>query len=183
MSYNPNIPQANDKWGISQQNILDNFIALGAILDVDNGVYTFPENALDPTTAADTIDMYAKEGVYSSEAELFIRRESSGDVIGFTEANLTSTGWSRLPSGLLLKWGTATANGTTNVLFPTGAGIPAFSTIVNVLVTTVYDSGDTDAIARLVQSSLAVTDFDVFGSAGLTSTPAAADFYYLALGT
>lgn len=183
MSYNSSAPAAGVALSVSQQNVLDNFIALGAIMDVDNGVYLLPENATDATVAANTLGLYAKEGTFSSVAELFLRRESSGTVIGFTESDNASPGWARLPCGLLLKWGTGTANGTTNVVFATGVGIPAFSTILNVLVTTVYDSGDADAVARLVQSSLATTDFDVYGSAGLTATTAAADFYYLAIGT
>ena len=116
--YKSGIPLATDRLSSSQNDLLNNFTAIKALVDVNhetfaNGVspegkhkfVTMPEQGAAPATLANEGALYTKVGATSAVAELFFRRESSGDEIGFTEGTLANNGWTRLPCGLLVKWG------------------------------------------------------------------------------
>lgn len=59
-----------------------------------------------PVTLANEGALYAAIGAISGETELSFRRESNGDIIPFTEADYATPGWTWLPSGMMIKWGT-----------------------------------------------------------------------------
>lgn len=130
MAYQNNIPQPSDRLSISQAELLNNFAAIQTLIDINH--YSFaspnegkhlylqlPEHAA-PTTAANEAGLYAAVGPVSTVTELVFRRESNGASIFFTEGSLVTNGWTRLPSGLLMQWGTASISdsGTTSVSFP-----------------------------------------------------------------
>lgn len=145
MAYNSNIPLPTDLISQSQPQLLANFQAINTLLDVNH--YTFnsagatdgkhkyvsmPEQLADPATAVNELAIYSKEGAISTVAELFLRRENNGTAYAFTESGQNVIGWTRLPSGILIKWGNDNAgDGSTTQNFPLvdGGGVaqPAFT--------------------------------------------------------
>src|SRR5215475_2350101 len=143
MAWNPNIPQATDALSQSQADILANFQALDSLFDggVQNFVL-FPVQTSDPTTSSTEVALYSKIDSATSNQELFFRRTSSGQTIDCTGSNQATSGWSYLPSGLLIKWGTGTT--TQNTLatqaFP-GAPAPTFNNVFMVSASQTFAAG------------------------------------------
>lgn len=118
MAYNQNIPQPTDALKVSQQDILDNFLQLYTFFgvnhqnfgEIDSGKHKFlqmPVQVADPATNATEVAFYSKIGADSGIPELCFRRDTNGTVIPFTEGVNATQGWSRLPSGLVMKWNSA----------------------------------------------------------------------------
>ncbi len=192
MAYNENIPQAADNPSQSQAQILDNFLAIsgafntnhGNFNDPDEGKHIFlqmPEQTSVPTTAADEMALYTKESTLTSTSEMFIRRESNGTEIEFTSSLPAINGWTRLPSGILLKWGTASGSGAHTTLFPTGPTIPVFSSVFSGFVVTSDLSATPNTFATF--RSVSTTGISVFGSQRTSTTSTATTYNYLAIGT
>jgi len=191
MAYNSDIPQASDDPSQSQGQILDNFQELNTYLSVnhvdlndgDQGKHNFmqmPEQSSSPSTAANEGALYTIEGTYTSATELVFRRESNGDEIEFTGLLGSTNGWTRLPSGILLKWGTSTANGSTATNFPTGATIPVFSSVYSAQVSVQDASGTPNTFATLV--SISTTAITVYGSSRTSTSSTAVTYRYLVIG-
>ncbi|MDX1532853.1 MAG: hypothetical protein R3230_01450 [Nitrosopumilaceae archaeon] len=146
MPYKNNIPLSTDKTKQSVSDIQRNYqfyyeafsvnhVAIDAVNFGKHKFIHFPEQGGDPSTAADEGALYTKVGTTSGETELFFRRESNGSSIAGTEGDGATLGWSRLFSGMMMKWGSftvpaLTTNGTHN--FTQG---PAFSNIYEVFAT------------------------------------------------
>lgn len=117
------VPQANQTLAQTQNPILQNFATINAGFLVNHielgtagaGKHKFlqlPEIAA-PATALDEAGFYANVGATSAVTELYFRRENNGASIPMTEMRALSAtdGWTYLPSGIILQWGTATMNG------------------------------------------------------------------------
>jgi len=144
--YNPNIPQPSDRPSDSQDDLLNNFLALKVFLDrnhvaildpttgTSEGKHKFmqmPEQAAAPASAVDEGALYTKQA--SAITNLFWRLENSGTEVQMTNIapSLAATGYTFLPGGLLLQWGRTTLTGaSTTISFPT-----AFSTVYRVVST------------------------------------------------
>lgn len=203
MAYDNAIPAAADRLKDSQPEILENFATISALLGVDHVIspwtdpatgdqgkhnkVTMPEQTVVPTVAANEMAVYTKVSPLSgvNASELFVRRESDG-----TELNITGsgTGWSYLPSGLLIKWGTvsATRNTLGTITFTVDATtIPAFATILSVQVSQTFAAGPTESNLNVALSAgnYTTTTFQVFPRAiGLPSgSTVSVDF--VAIGT
>lgn len=121
MAYSTNIPQPSDLLSVSQGDILDNFQALGNMMapggsTAGNGGYFKLTTAnANPSSIADTPLLYSKDD--GSADQLFFRRSTGdgGAVINCTAATAASNGSTNLPSGIIIKWGTA-AIGTGTVV-------------------------------------------------------------------
>jgi hypothetical protein len=96
------------------------------------------KDTLNPPISSPLVALYSNNGASSTVPELFFQRNNLAASMGyaFTEGLNDAPGYSRLPSGLLVKWGflnpiPASGNNTWQVVFPTvGTGsvaIPAFS--------------------------------------------------------
>jgi len=127
MVYIPTTPtDANEDPSVSQPNITENFEVLntsnsvnhGAFNDPDQGKHKFmqmPEQGSAPSTAANEGALYTAVGGSSAITELVYKRAQVGAVTGatiaFTEtAGSAGSGWTRLPSGLILGWQSATVS-------------------------------------------------------------------------
>ena len=192
MAYNSDIPQASDDPSQSQSLLLANFQELNtnnsvnhvALNDPDQGKHKFlqmPEQSSSPATAANEGALYTVESSLTSVSELVFRRESSGTEIEFTSSLDSTNGWTRLPSGILLKWGTSTADGNTATSFPTSATIPVFSTVLSAQVTVEDSSGTPNTMATL--AAFSTTQITVFGSQRATLSTASVTYRYLVIGT
>ena len=187
MAWNPNIPAATDQLSQSQLDIQGNFQALNPIFNGINNFLLFPVQGSGPTTSATQVALYSKAGITTNQ-ELFFRRTSSGTEIDCTGSAQTSNGWSRLPSGILIKWGTAAVasrDSLTTITFPTGGTIPAFSSIFSVTANPTFSAGPTvgDLNIALLVGNFTTTTFQAFGRAiGSPSTTPAFNITYYAIG-
>lgn len=130
MAFNSNVPNATDRINATQATIKSNFGQLETTIEVDHVALnagadtgkhkqtTFPELAAGATTLANEGALYTKESSTSGapRTELFFRRESNGDEIEVTGALAATSGYSWLPSGILMQWGSH--NTATAVTFP-----------------------------------------------------------------
>jgi hypothetical protein len=193
ITYYPSIPQPADAIAASQPQILANFTGIMTFVDVNHydfssdnaGKHMFvslPVQASAPNTAAGEVALFSQTSALTGVPELAFQRQTAGAIIEFTSATLTSPGWSRDPSGLLKKWGTATITGNTTFTLPTGATIPVFSTVVGVIVVPVY-SGGTDANLAVSIVSYTTTTFTAYGSPRTTTGPAVVPCIYWVWGT
>ena len=146
MAYNQNIPQPADQLKNSQPQLLANFQEVNTLIDVnhvgfnlaDSGKHKFlqmPRQGGAPTTAATDLGLFAFLGANSGVSELNLRRQADGAVIPFTEGLLATPGWTILPCGLVIKWGSsvlpqsggAVFRQAWNFVFPVGGNIRAFT--------------------------------------------------------
>lgn len=158
MAYNNNIPQPNDDLSVSQPQILANFAEIATAFNLNHvafnatgeGKHMFVEmpnqNASPPTTIANEVGLYCNTSTLTAQPELFFIKQlgttapaplNGANGYEFTSSNyILNGGWTRLPSGILMKWGTFSTGGSTGtVVFPTGATIPAFSNVYNIQLT------------------------------------------------
>ena len=147
-SYNPNIPQATDQISSSQAQLLLNFQSLQAWLDVNHVDYAsvnagkhtfveFPVQSPVPTTGAGEVGLYCQTSALTGNPELVFSHQSAAGIYEFTSAGLSTTGWARLPSGVLYKWGTATASGfgSLTITFPVASSNPVFAAAYTSFIT------------------------------------------------
>jgi hypothetical protein len=192
MAYKENIPQASDIPATSQADLLGNFQAIKQLIDVNHATFssankgkhnllTMPEQAASPATAVNEIALFTRESAFSGQAELCARFENNGAVVEFTSGLAGNNGWTRLPSGFLIKWGVGIANGDSTVTFPVAATIPAFTALYNVQLTVVgAAAGDLDEAVRI--KALTPLNFTCYGSKRTTTGAHLVGFTYLAIG-
>ena len=144
MAYQPNIPQATDALSQSQIDIQNNFGALQTLIDIDHVDFasidqgkhkkvTFPVQSPAPAFAVGEIGLYNFAYAPTALNELFLTN-SAGTSYPVTASRTTgspvaSSGWTYLPSGMLLVWGQATivAGGTIIVSYASVPGFPGFT--------------------------------------------------------
>ena len=196
MAYNSAIPAATDRLIDSQAALLANFAAIKTLIDVNHVTFddasgnqgkhayvSLPEQAASPTTAADEVAIFSRLSTLTATSELAIRKEGNGDVVEFTSCKASGCGWARLPSGILLKWGNSSANGSTTITFPVAADTPAFTTIFSINLTTWYENtSDGDGFVRLGKFAAPWTTFKAYGSKRTSTTNKLVSFQYLAIG-
>lgn len=146
MPYYSNIPQSTDYINDSQSQILANFTALAPW---GNGYGQFTLQGTAPTFAAGVNGIYTLLNATTTANELYIHLQRIGAAnapadIPFTASKMSNTamancdsGWSYLPSGLLIKWGVraiSTASTYTAVDVSTISGGPNFNRAFQVIV-------------------------------------------------
>lgn len=209
MAYNQNIPQPGDQLSQSQADLLANFQALQTLIDVnhedfasaDQGKHKWvtltQQSAIPPTGSAfgaSEIGLYNAVNSVTSKNELYVKKvnqvttvqiPATASILSTSSAPIAgSNGWTYLPSGLLLKWGTATTGvaGFQTVAFPVAATIPVFNGVISgqVCIYTSNVASDPNQFVNLV--SLTTTLIGVFGAQRTTITPATVTFNYLVIG-
>lgn len=188
-------PQGAEAKNATQSLMRTNFLSLSTVNDVNHVAITdasdygkhkhvsMPEQGASPATLANEGAMFAREGALSTVTELCFRRESSGDVIEFTGGTLAAPGWTRLPSGLLIKWGVTSGTGYTLITLPVAGTVPAFTSIFTVSASTYGTAAgnvDTDTFVRV--DSFTTTNFYVYASPRTTTGTKLVGFTYLAIG-
>ncbi len=205
MAYNPAIPQATDALAQSQQDILNNFASIGTTFDVnhvdfnagaDAGKHKYvvlPVQNPSPPIAfgAGELALYSFLSPVTAKNEIYINKTnqvtvvqvpSTASILSVTSAPGNNvSGWTYLPSGILLKWGTGNANGNTAILFPVAATIPVFTDVMSVQLCTYANSvADSNTFVRL--SAFTNVGFQCYGSSRTVAAAAASSFQYLAIG-
>ncbi len=190
-----NLPLTGQSLGVTRVPINQNFAVIDAAFSVDHVDFnltnqgkhnqvTMPVQAASPATLASEVALFSRTSPLTGVPEMAWRRQSNGSVIEFTGALLASSGWSYMPSGLLIKWGHTSATGLTTVTFPTGANIPAFTTIYSMNITTAYvNTSDGDGFVRLNNFLAPYTQFSVYASRRTsTGSFGPVSFQYFAIG-
>jgi len=210
MAFNPNIPQPSDQLSQSQQDILNNFQAIQALVDVnhvdfassDQGKHkwiTFPsQGAIPPAGSGFTgTELGLYNAVYSTtgKQELFVNKTNqitvvqvpfTASILSTSSAPTSGTGfWTYLPSGLLMIGGNATGTLTGLNMNTIGAPAPTLTQLLSVVVCPYNptSTGDLNFAVRLVDINGPNT-FRVYISSR-TSTGAATGqtgYSYLAIG-
>lgn len=211
MAYNNNIPQATDLISVSQAQLLNNFAAIQNLISVnhvnfnttDQGKHmwvTMPNQTASPPTGsgflAGEIGLYNFINATTAKNELYVNKTNQATVVQvpITASILSinsaptftpsfgSSGWTYLPSGIILKWGFTTGNGNTLVDF-TGLG-PTYTTPMAVLLTVqqpVSLASDSD-IAVCLGAIISQTQFSVWVSPRTTTGAKTAVFQWLVIG-
>lgn len=143
MAYTVNTPLANQLISQSQPLIQANFAAL---VSFGNGYAEFTEQVSVPSFGASNSGLYLYSSLVTSTNELYVRSPrpaSSWESVPMTSSCMSNTatascvnGWSYLPSGLLIKWGTIAAPSNPTSVTPTvTSGGPNFTKVFTVYVT------------------------------------------------
>ena len=88
-----------------------------------------------------------------------------------TSGGNASAGWCLFPSGVLMKWGTATVSAS-NVLItlPTGSGIPAYQSYIGYIKATLTGSNSTNLTNLVVSNAYGTTQIGIFFNGATTSS-------------
>lgn len=196
MAYNANIPQPSDPLYISQGDLLNNFQAIQTLIDVNHVDFSqganqgkhffieFPVQSTPPTTVANEVGLYCQNSSLTSQPELVYERQEGSTVpspvltnIEFTSAGWANPGWTRLPSGILLKWYTGVTFVSSTVTVNLNSSNPTFTALLTVLLTTNDSAGlfnDVIGIESMTSSS--------FTAYCVTTPPGTVTLGYLAIG-
>ncbi len=192
-TYSPNIPQPPDILSDSQDDILQNFQQINTVFAQNHIPFeaagqgkhkevTLPELVAPTPTLIDEANIYSQLSALTGETELFWQRENNGTRIEWTGLLATGNGWTRLPSGILLKWGGGAAVGFGfAVIYPIAATNPVFVNVFATFVTT-RAFGGTDFLVNLVDGSQTNVNFNVNAMVASTGAAAASTFNYLSIG-
>jgi len=140
MSFQSNIPQPTDAISKSQADILGNFTALAPF---GNGFANLTDLGIAPTITGTNNGIYNLTNPTTGTTELYAHKQINGGTaeVPFTASKMSNTayasctnGWSYLPSGLLIKWGSFLVPSsnifTVNVAGTSGG--PNFTQVFNV---------------------------------------------------
>ena len=200
MAFLPNIPLSTDQQSISQANILNNFMLLGAIAGNSNAssaslngtsgfnwIYLPPTspNGGPPTGSSFTtgnIGVYSSLYSTTSQNELYISKQNqattvqiplSASILSSNSAPGAGNGWSYLPSGMIIASGSSTGTSSGLVTFtPILTSGPTFTQILNVIVCPYNNTttGDLNFAVRLVDVN-SPTTFRVYYSSRTSTGP------------
>jgi hypothetical protein len=184
MAFNPNIPQATDPIDVSQADILNNFIALDPIFNGINNFIVLPVQGSTPTTSASQVSLFSANDTFSNP-QLFFGPPSTATAINLTSSGQATNGWARLPSNILVKWGTTNVpvNTLTTVSFPAGS-IPAFTSIFYASACQTFAAGPTTSTLNTSVSAgnFTATTFQVWPNATTVPLSGTISITYLAIG-
>lgn len=196
--YNPNIPASNTNPSQDQPLIQQNFQTINTAFNLNHGqldnagiqgkhlFMQMPAQVSTPTTLANEGVLYTQTSTLSGLVELVYGRQSTGTQIEFTSSLAATNGWTRLPSGILLKWGQSINitgnNGGLQINFPSGATIPAFTTVFTGYITTFDSSPTPNTFVYLTDINVAGTGFKVFVKQRTSSLDSTGSFYYFFIG-
>lgn len=186
MAYKNNIPQSTDLLSQSQDDILNNFQEIKTFLEINHEDFnaagqgkhihvTFPIQAAAPSTAANEVALYSKDDALGDPA-LYYRPESDGTEVEITAAKKDATGYTILPSGIKIKWGTGTV-GANAASTATYDATSAFTSVYNASVTLNGTIGGMDK--SLVLTSFTTTQISVYNS---NASGGNRTYYYFVIG-
>lgn len=188
----------NEKFSVSQPKIQQNFKDIKTLLDVNHGTFggivegkhqyvSIPNTAVVPATTpiattATEVMLYAQAGA------LYFRpvSQAAGTVtndINFTSAGLATPGWLILPSGIIMKWGYATASGVATIAYSVAAGTPVFTTGVYSVQLTPYGTAAANMNRDIrLRGYTSLVGFDVVATRRYENNLDTCEFTYLAIG-
>lgn len=193
MAYQANIPLATDALSKSQADIQGNFQAIEPLVLAGLGQYSiFASQVGAPAVAASQFAMYESIGA-NAQQQLFLKRNPAtvaqipavlAPGYDFTVASYTTGGYTRLPSGILMKWGIGGAYVVNGLQVINYNNTIPFTAVLNVQVTPQNSTNaDVNIYARFVSTT--TTQLSVYISQRTSSSAPIANpcaVYYLAIG-
>jgi len=156
-TYTKDIPQGAQKQSVTQAPIQSNFQAIKELVEIDHEAFNLANNfgkhkrvsllahAPAPTFDANDAGLYNFLNPTTTKNELYVHRQTNNSPaeVPFTASKMSNTamsscinGWSYLPSGLLIKWGSAVASADVVDIAPAVvSGGPVFSRVFLAYVT------------------------------------------------
>jgi hypothetical protein len=203
MTYNPNIPMANDIISQSQSQILTNFSQCDTLFDVDHvkfsdvvvpanrGMHrqvTFQNVIADPGQANPIATAYTKTDPSTGKSELFFQNDTlAANVVQLTGLPTTlptvPSGFLKFPNGIILKWGNVgLAAGASFVTYPVAVGIPVFTQVLSIQITNCDAGGTPNTFAYLRDNVYGTTGFNAFSCNRTSTGTVGSTINYLAIG-
>ncbi len=179
------VPQSGQTLGITQPLIRNNFTTIDTAFQVDHVPYsttgqgkhnkvTMPVQAADPVPGAGEAIMYNKLSAVTAANEVWISRSGGTPVPITASTGNTQNGYTYFPSGIILQYGYAAANG--NGVTSINFNAPGFTTAPFSIVVTEQSSGSSTPAPTLTVGTSTSGAFNVKNSG------AAATFYWFAIG-
>jgi hypothetical protein len=184
MAWQPNIPLATDQADVSQGDIQGNFQALDPIFNGINNFIILPAQGSNPTTSSSQVTLFSKNDA-SSNPQLFYGGPSSVSPVNLTGSGQATNGWARLPSNILIKWGTVNVpiNTLATVTLPAGS-IPGFVSTFYVSASQTFAAGPTTSTlnATVSAGNATATTFQVWPNTTTAPLSGTISISYLAIG-
>ena len=193
------VPLSGQTLGVTRVPINQNFSVIDTAFAVDHVDYnvsgqgqhnkvSFPVQNPAPAPQAGVLQLYSQLSTITNQPELVFTHQTGSTapvaarIVEFTSAGWANPGWCRLPSGILMKWGTintTTYNTLETIPFSVGAGIPVFSAIYSCQITTA--SAQTDTQVVVIMGSFTTTTVNVIARK-LIGFGGATSFTFFAIG-
>lgn len=149
MSYTSNVPTSGQLISQSQPIINANFVALASF---GNGYAELSNQSMAPSFSAGNDGLYVLNNATTTKNEMYIHiQNQAGTVdIPFTASAMSNVatascvnGWSYLPSGLLVKWGSFQATAATVLTVNVGSisGGPVYNQVFQTYLTPFWNGG------------------------------------------
>ena len=194
-----NVPLAGQTLGQTQAPINQNFSVIDTAFQVDHEDYNTTNQGMHnrvsflaqspvPTPLSGIVQLYSQVSSITSQPELVFAHQlgstapTAAQIVEFTSAGWANPGWTRLPSGILLKWhsGISMASLAT-VTIDLNADIAGSPNYTNVYA--VFNSTTTATSYNTIVDITSITGTTVvFGINGVVRPPSGFTIAYLAIG-
>lgn len=192
-----NVPLNGQSLAYTKPLIAGNFTVIDSAFSIDHVSYnttgagkhnkvTMPVQSVTPATLANEVALFSRTSTLSLIPEMAFRRNTNGTVIEFTSSLGATDGWTRLPSGILLKWGVIVTPRNTLALypFPVAATIPIYTTLFNVTASQTFAAGPAtgDLNTAVCVGNVTAANFQVYPRAIGLPSGGNVSIFYLATG-
>jgi hypothetical protein len=195
-----NVPLAGQTLGITRVPINQNFSVIDTAFQVDHADYntinqgmhnrtSFPTQNPVPAPQAGIVQLYSQLSTITNQPELVFTHQAgstaptAAQIVEFTSAGWTNPGWTRLPSGIMMKWrsgigfgGSGSVTININATSPTS---PPFATFLTILITPIDTSASYNNVIGLTTISFPNFTVSKFGGPNPGSS---VTFSYLVIG-
>lgn len=193
MAYNNAIPASTDSLQVDQPAMLANFQAIQTLIGINHvnfntgnqgkhNVVEFPAPTTFAGTSAGEVALFAVTSTLTGNPELAFQHQTNATAYEFTSRVANTTGWARLPSGILLKWGIATVTGLGTITFPVAATNPVFTSAFIAYAVPRAPAAITDQNKAVTVTNLTTLNLTVYASPRVTVGSATVDLNYLVIG-
>jgi len=197
------VPLAGQTLSDSRVPINTNFADIDSVFSIDHVGYnipgegqhnkiSFPTQNPVPAPQAGIVQLYSQLSTLTTQPELVFTHQAgstapfAAQIVEFTSAGWANPGWTRLPSGILLKWHRGVAFiGSTAIVDLNNDGLntppnaPNFTTVFAVLSTTENPSANYNnniGVKTIVGTTVTFSQF------GIAAPGASVTITYLAIG-
>jgi hypothetical protein len=195
-----NVPQPGQTLGSTQAPINGNFVSIDTAFAVNHvpynttnagmhNVVSFPTQNPVPTPIAGIPQLYSQISTFTGQPELVFAHQAgssaptAAQIVEFTSAGWANPGWTRLPSGILLKWHSginfASLSTVTLDLNVDVAGSPNFTNVFAVYNSTTESSANYNTVIGIQSIAGTVVTFSIYGA---VRPPSGTTIAYLAIG-
>src|SRR5690606_9053468 len=195
-----NTPLAGQSLSVTRVPINQNFATIDTAFNVDHVDYntaaqgqhnkvSFPTQSSIPAPQAGIVQLYSQLSAITNQPELVFTHQAgstaptAAQIVEFTSAGWANPGWTRLPSGILLKWHSginmATLPSITINLNADVPGSPNFTNVFAVFPASVAVAANYNNVIGIQQIVGTTVTFAQFGT---LNPPAGFTIAYLAIG-